>query len=79
MIGNMSGEYTIFLDPNVQPVQHTLQKLPIKSREKIEKILQELADQQVKVPITQATEWVSALKYPQKPGGSLCICLISKT
>ena len=38
--GNMPGEYTIFVDPSVPPVQHACRKGPIEAREEIEKALE---------------------------------------
>ena len=37
-----------------------------------------MADQGIITPVTEPTEWVSSLTYPQKPDGSLHICLDPK-
>ena len=37
--GNMPGEYTIYVDPSVPPVQHVCRKVLIETREEIEKAL----------------------------------------
>ena len=34
-----------------------------------------MVDQEIIAPVTEPMEWVSSLTYPQKPDGSLCICL----
>ena len=34
-----------------------------------------MVDQEIIAPVTEPKEWVSSLTYPQKPDGSLCICL----
>ena len=34
-----------------------------------------MVDQGIIAPVTEPMEWVSSLTYPQKPDGSLCICL----
>ena len=73
--GNMPGVYTIHLDPSVPPVQHACRKVPIECREAIEKLLQDMVDQKIIAPVTEPMEWVSSLTYPQKPDGSLRICL----
>ena len=72
--GNMPGVYTIHLDPSVPPVQHAHHKVPIECREAIEKLLQDMVDQEIIATVTEPTEWVSSLTYPQKSDGSLCIC-----
>ena len=74
----MPGVYTIRLDPSVPPVQHARCKVPIECREAIEKLLQDMVDQEIITPVTEPTEWVSSLTYPQKPDGSLHICLDPK-
>ena len=73
--GNMPGVYTICLDPSVPPVQHAHCKVPIECREAIEKLLQDMVDQEIIAPVTEPMEWVSSLTYPQKSDGSLHICL----
>ena len=67
--------YTICLDPSFPPVQHARQKVPIECREAIEKLLQDMVNQGIITPDTEPMEWVSSFTYPQKPDGSLCICL----
>ena len=74
----MPGVYTICLDPSTPPVQHARCKVPIECREAIEKLLQEMVDQGLITTVTEPTEWVSSLTYPQKPDGSLHICLDPK-
>ena len=71
----MPGVYTIHLDPSIPPVQHARRKIPTECREAIEKLLQDMVDQGIIAPVTEPTEWVSSLTYPQKPDGSLHICL----
>ena len=76
--GNMPGEYTIHLDPSFPPLQHARCKVPTEYREIIEKLLQDMVDQGIITPVTEPTEWVSSLAYPQKPDGSLHIHLDPK-
>ena len=73
-VGNMPGEYSIFLDPTVSPVQHARCKVPIHDSE-IEITLEEMEDLQIIAPATRPTEWVSSFTYPTKPDGPLRICL----
>ena len=74
-VGNMSGKYTICLDPTVPPVQHTRHKVPIHYKEEIEKTLKEMEQLEIITPVTRPTEWVSSITNPTKPDGSLRICL----
>ena len=71
----MSGVYTICLDPSSPPVQQARRKVPIECSKAIEKLLQDMVNQAIIVTVTEPTEWVSSLTYPQKPNGSSCICL----
>ena len=71
----MPGVYTIYLDPSFPPVQHARRMFPIECRETIEKLLQGMVDQGIITPVSEPMEQVSSLTYPQKPDGSLCICL----
>ena len=59
-------------------MQHARSNIPIECREAIEKLLQDMADYVIITPVTEPTEWVSSLTYPQKPDGSVCICLDPK-
>ena len=74
-VGNMSGKYTIRLDPTITPVQHARRKVPIHYKEEIEKTLKDMEQLQIITPVTEPTEWVSSITYPTKPDGSLRICL----
>ena len=71
----MPGVYTIHLDPSFPPVQHVSRKVPT---EEIKKLLQDMIDQGIITPVSEPMEWVSSFTYPQKPDGSLYICLDPK-
>ena len=51
-VGNMSGKYTIHLDPTVTPVQHARHNVPIHYKEEIEKTLKEMEQLEIITPIT---------------------------
>ena len=70
----MPRVYTICLDPSAPPSSTCSLQVPIECREAIEKLLQDMVDQQIIAPVTEPTEWVSSLTYPQEPDGSLHIC-----
>ena len=71
----MPGTYTICLDTSEPPAQHARRKVPIEYKEQIEKALQHMEDWKIIMPVIIPTEWVSLITYPQKPDGTLCICL----
>ena len=72
------GEYDIKIDLQVPPVQHGRCKVPIEHKAEIEKELNEMVRQGIKVKQTELTPWVSSLTYPKKPNGKLRICLNPK-
>ena len=74
----MPGVYAICLDPFVPPVQHARCKVLMEYREAIKKLLQDMVDQGIITPVTEPMGWVTSLIYPQKPDGSLHICLDPK-
>ena len=63
-VGNMPGTYTICLDPSVLQGQHARRKVPIEYKEQIEKVLQQMEDLKISIPVTIPTEWVSSITYP---------------
>ena len=71
----MPGGYNICLHPSIPLVPHARRKVSIECREAIETLPQNMADQEIITPVTEPMEWVSSLTYPQKPDGSLHICL----
>ena len=71
----MPGVYTICLYPSIPPLQHARRKVPIECKEAIEKLLQDMVDQDINASVTEPTEWVSSVTYPWKLDGSLHICM----
>ena len=67
-IGKFPGTYPI-------PVVHTLRKCPIAIRPLVDKKLDKLLEQEVIVPVTEPTDWVSSLAYSWKADGDLRTCL----
>ena len=54
-VGNMSGKYTICLNPTVTQVQHARCKVPIHCKEEIEKTLKEMEQLGIITPVTRPT------------------------
>ena len=73
--GAMQGEYTIRLDRNAQPVQHTPRRVPLAIRDKVCQKLKELEENGIIQQITKPTPWISSMVEVVKPNGQLRICL----
>ena len=54
---------------------HTPRKCPIAVRPLVDKKLDKLLEQEVIVPVTEPTDWVSSLAYSWKADGDLRTCL----
>ena len=74
-IGKLPGSYHIYLKEDAKPVVHTPQKCPIAIRPLVDKKLDKLLKQEVVVPMTEPTDWVSSLVYSRKADGDLRTCL----
>ena len=74
-IGKFPGTYPIYLKKDAIPVVHTPQKCPIAIRPLVDKKLDKLLEQDVIVPVTEPTDWVSSLAYSWKADGDLRTCL----
>ena len=46
-IGNMPGEHSIILNPNVPPVQHWKHKIPLEAKEEIRALWKEMTPQDI--------------------------------
>ena len=74
-IGKFPGTYHIYLKEDAIPVVHTPRKCPISIRPLVDKKLDKLLEQDVIVPVTEPTDWVSSLAYSWKADGDLRTCL----
>ena len=74
-IGKFPGTYHIFLREDAKPVVHTTRKCPIAIQPLVDKKLDKLLEQEVIVPVTEPTDWVSSLAYSWKADGDLRTCL----
>ena len=74
-IGKFPGTYHIYLKEDAKPVVHTPRKCPIARRPLVDKKLDKLLEQEVIVPVTEPTDWVSSLAYSWKADGDLRTCL----
>ena len=74
-IGKFPGTYHIYLKEDAIPVVHTPKKCPIAIRPLVDKKLDMLLEQEVIVPVTEPTDWVSSLAYSWKADSDLRTCL----
>ena len=74
-LGSLKGAYNIRVDPTVKPVTHTRRKVPIESKEAIDKELDYLIEEEIITEQVGPTPWVSSVTFPRKPNGEVRVCL----
>ena len=77
-VGQLDGEYTIRIDPNVQPVQHAPRRVAVALRPQLKETLNTLVEKEVIAPVTTPTPWISSMIAVPKRNGKLRICLDPK-
>ena len=70
-----SGEYSIQLKPEVQPVVHAARKMPVALREKVKAELDRMEKLNIITKVDEPTNWVNSLVVVPKPNGTVRICL----
>ena len=74
-LGSLKGVYNIKVDPTVKPVTHARRKVPIESKEAIDKELDYLIEEEIIMEQVEPTPWVSSVTFPRKPNGEVRVCL----
>ena len=74
-LGSLKGAYNIRVDPTVKPVTHARRKVPIESKEAIDKELDYLIEEEIITEQVEPTPWVSSVTFPRKPNGDIRVCL----
>ena len=74
-LGSLKGAYNIRVDPTVKPVTHARRKVPIESKEEIDKELDFLIEEEIITEQVEPTPWVSSVTFPRKPNGDVRVCL----
>ena len=74
-LGSLKGEYTIRVDPTVKPAMHSRRKVPIESKEAIDRELDYLIKEEIITEQVEPTPWVSLATFPMKLNGEVRICL----
>ena len=77
-LGSLKGEYDIRIDPSVKPQQHFRRKVPIESKEAIEKEIDYMLEEGIMVEQIEPTPWVSSATFPKKANGDTQVCLDPK-
>ena len=74
-LGSLKGAYNIRVDPTVKPVTHARRKVPIESKEAIDKELDYLIEEEIIMEQVEPTPWVSSVTFPRKPNREVRVCL----
>ena len=74
-LGSLKGAYNIRVDPTVKPATHARRKVPIESKEAIDKELGYLIEEEIITEQVEPTPWVSSVTFPRKPNGEVRVCL----
>ena len=74
-LGSLKGAYNIRVDPTVKPVTHARRKVPIESKEAIDKELHYLIEEEIITEQVEPSPWVSSVTFLRKPNGEVRVCL----
>ena len=74
-LGSLKGAYNIRVDPTVKPAMHARRKVPIESKEAIDKELDYLIEEEIITEQVEPTPWVSSVTFLRKPNGEVRVCL----
>ena len=74
-VGRLEGRYRIILDNSIQPVHHTLCRVPFPLHDALKGTLDDLVQQDIIAPVQQPTPWVCSRVAVPKKDGKLRICL----
>ena len=74
-LGSLKGAYNIRVDPTVKPATDARRKVPIESKEAIDKELDYLIEEEIITEQVEPTPWVSSVTFPRKPNREVRVCL----
>ena len=74
-LGSLKGAYNIRIDPSVKPAMHARRKVPIESKEAIDRELDYLIEEEIITEQVEPTPWVSSVTFPRNPNGDVRVCL----
>ena len=75
ILGSLKGAYNIRVDSTVKPATHARRKVPIESKEAIDKELDYLIEEEIIMEQAEPTPWVSSVTFPMKLNGEVRVCL----
>ena len=70
-LGSLKGAYNIRVDPTVKPATHARRKVPIESKEAIDKELDYLIEEEIITEQVEPTPRVSSVTFLRKPNGEV--------
>ena len=73
-LGSLKGAYNIWVDPTVKPATHARRKVPIESKEAIDKELDYLIEEEIITEQVEPTPWVSSVTFLRKPNREVRVC-----
>ena len=74
-LDSLKGAYNIRIDPSVKPAMHARRKVPIESKEAIDRELDYWIEEEIITEQVEPTPWVSSVTFPRKPNGDVQVCL----
>ena len=74
-LGSLKGAYNIRVDPTVKPATHARRKVPIESKEAIDRELDYLIEEEIIMEQVEPTPWVSSVTFLRKLNGEVRVCL----
>ena len=74
-LGRLKDSYSIQIDDFIRPVVHDPRRVPVPMRNKVHEKLEQLVNEGVITPVTDATDWVSSMVVVQKPNCHIRLCL----
>ena len=74
-LGSLKGAYNIRVDPTVKPATHARRKVPMESKEAIDKELDYLIEEEIITEQVEPTPWVSSVAFTMKLNGEVWVCL----
>ena len=74
-LGELPGEYSLHLNPDVPPVVNAPRRVPFAQLDQVERELKRMVEMNVIAPVTTPTKWVSSLVVAPKPNGKIRICI----
>ena len=74
-LGKLPVIYKMRLDPDIAPVVQSARNIPVALKPKVKEKLEQMCRQEVICPVSEPTEWVSAMVVAQKPNKDIRVCI----